>query len=599
MLLTGGEIVAEYLIREGVPYAVGVPGHGVLGLVDALRRRQDRIGAIQVRHEQSAVHLADGYFRASGQPLAVFTSIGPGAVNTAEGLATSYTDSIPVLVVTSGVHTNMMGRGVLQELERQRWADFSTMMRPLCKRVWEVPRVDLLPRVLANAFNVMLTGRPGPVLIDLPMDVQAGSADVELPEPMSRRPAARPSGDAGAIQQAAALLAKAERPVIFAGGGVLLSRAATELRQLAEKVGAAVVTTMTGKGAFPEDHPLYGWLTGVGGTPCGIELTCQAAVLLAVGVRFEDETCSSYVPGRAFAIPPTKLVHVDIDPFEIGKNYPVAVGIVGDAKAVLAGLRDAVPPGADYRDTPYYAEIQRLRTEWLAQQEAHCTTDLDPVTMPQFFWELRRFLDPNALLVTGAGTPPGHMMQCFTFTEPGTNITSGFSTMGYPLPAAIGAKLAAPERQVVAAVGDGDFMMTMQELAVAAQYEVPILVCVLNNMGWDSIRRLQRDYYGADKTYFTEFHDAQGQVYSPDFAHIAQGFGIWSERVTRPDEIAPALARWQGSGQPGLLEVRVNREDRPETGFVSTPAWWDVPVPTYLREKREAYEAIQQQETDL
>jgi acetolactate synthase-1/2/3 large subunit len=308
------------------------------------------------------------------------------------------------------------------------------------------------------------------------------------------------------------------------------------------------------------------------------------------------------VPGRAFNIPPTKLIHVDIDPFEIGKNYPVEVGIVGDAKAVLGGLLEALRadgPATDYREKPAYAEIQRLRREWLALQEAHCTSDLVPVTIPRFFWELRRFLAEDAIVVTGAGTPPAHMMQCFSFFQPRTNIAAGFSTMGYPLPAAIGAKLAAPERQVVAAVGDGDFLMTMQELAVAAQYDIPILVCVLNNMRWDSIRRLQRDLFGADKTYFTEFRDRQGSFYSPDYACIARGFGIWGERVSRPDGIRPALERWQASGQPGLLEVLVNLEDRPETGLLPTEAWWDVPVPAYLGERRDAYLKVQRQEKAL
>ena len=577
----------------------GVPGHGILGLVDALRARQDRIGAIQVRHEQSAVHLADGYFRASGKPLAVFTSIGPGAINTAEGLATSYTDSIPVLVITGSVHTNMLGRGVLQELERQHWADFPTMVRPLTKRVWQVPRVDLLPRVMANAFNAMLTGRPGPVLIDLPMDVQADSADVELPEPGTRRPTAEPEGDTEAVRQAAELLLQAERPVICVGGGVVLAGAYAELRQVAECLGAAVVSTMMAKDVLREDHPLYGWSTGVGGTPCGVALSNEADVLLAVGVRFEDETASSYVPGRAFSIPPTKLIQVDIDPFEIGKNYPVEVGIVGHAKAVLRQLLEALRASGgsqDYTAKPFYSHLQHLRRQWLQEQEAHCTSDLVPVTMPRFFWELRQYLAEDAIVVTGAGTPPGHMMQCFAFFEPHTNLTAGFSTMGYPVPAAIGAKLAMPTRQVVAPVGDGDFMMTMQELAVAAQYNVPILVCVLNNMRWDSIRRLQYSQYGVDKTYFTQFQDTQGQFYSPRFAEIAQGFGLWSERVSRPDELPSAFGRWEASGRPGLLEVMVNMEDRPETDFVATDAWWDVPVPNYLTDQRASYLHVRRNE---
>ncbi len=337
--LNGSEVIVEMLVREGIPFAIGIPGHGNLPLVDALRRRRDAIRVIMPRHEQAAVHMADGFFRACGRPLAVYTSIGAGAANTTLGLATAYVDSIPLLLLVGETHTYMRGVGVLQEIERQYWSDLPRSFDPVVKRSWRIDQARQLPRAVSQAFNTMLTGRPGPALLALPMDVQAESVALHaLPDPLMRRPHSLPSADQATIRQAAALLASAQRPVIVAGGGVMLSRAEEPLLRLAEHLGAAVVSTMQGKGSFPENHPLYGWHMGSNGTTCGNHLTTQADVLLAVGVRFADKATSSYRPGYAFSIPPSRLIHIDIDPFEIGKNYPADIGLVGDAGAVLRDL---------------------------------------------------------------------------------------------------------------------------------------------------------------------------------------------------------------------------------------------------------------------
>ncbi|RJP67112.1 MAG: thiamine pyrophosphate-binding protein, partial [Candidatus Abyssobacteria bacterium SURF_17] len=369
MKLTGGEIVVEYLIREKVPYAVGIPGHGCLGLVDALMKAKDKISVIQVRQEMSAVHLADGYYRISGKPLAVFTSIGPGAINTAIGLATAYVDSTAVLALTGDTHVHMFGRGVLQEIERTHSANFPRVLEPIVKRYWQAVSVEQLPHIMQRAFSQMLCGRRGPVLIDLPMDVQADSADVKIPSPRERKCTARVKPDPATVEEAVKLLASAKRPVILAGGGVVSAGAWNELRELAEYLGAAVVTTMMGKGSFPENHVLYGWHAGSKGTTVGNTLCSRADVLLAVGCRFADETTSSYRHGVSFSIPPTKLIHADIDAAEIGKNYPVEVGIVGDAKSVLADLLNAVisaSPKRGKKKDEYFREIQALRKKWLA-----------------------------------------------------------------------------------------------------------------------------------------------------------------------------------------------------------------------------------------
>ncbi|MDP3061852.1 MAG: thiamine pyrophosphate-binding protein [Chloroflexota bacterium] len=590
MRLTGSEIIVEHLIAEGVPYVAGIPGHGCLALFDALKRRQDKIRVIQVRHEQAAVHLADGYYRVKGEPLAVVTSIGPGAINTGVGLATSYVDSTAVLVVSGETHTYMFGRGVLQEIERANWADLSSVLAPLVKRYWKVTEVAQLMRVMPGAFNVMREGRPGPAFVSMPMNVQADDIDITMPVPATRKPFGRQQGDPVQIQCAAELLWKAKRPVILAGGGVNLSGAFEELRRVAEHIGAPAVTTLQSKGCFPEDHPLNGWHAGSKGTTCGNALTRSADVVLAVGCRFADETTSSYRQGVSFGIPPTRLVHIDIDSREIGKNYATEVGIVADAKAGLAQLLDALAehgPARDYRNSAYFRDVQRLQQEWAEAMRPGQTSERVPVTVSRFFRELRQAMARDGVLVTSSGHAQATMLE-FPFYEPRTNITTGgFSTMGFSLPAALGAKLAAPDKQVVAVVGDGDFLMTCQELATAVQYQIPIVVVVLNNMGWHSIRDLQIAAYGQERAFSTDFVGVDGVSSSPDFAALGKAFGVHSERIQRPDEVQPAVKRALALGGPALVEVLVNRE-YPHSGSLVT-GWWDVPVPAYLEERRRKY----------
>lgn len=592
MRWTGGEVVVEALIQEGVPYVIGIPGHGNLALVDALFTRKERIRVLQVKQEMSAVHMADGYYRVTGNPLAVFTSIGPGAVNTAIGVATAYVDSTAVLVITGSTHTHMRGKGVLQEVERSHDANFPRMLEPVVKRYWRVDQVGQLPTIMQRAFNQMLTGRRGPVLIDLPMNVQADATDVELKDAIRREPQGRVLGDPDQIARAARLLVAARRPVILAGGGALTSGASEELTAIAEHLGAAMINSFQGKSVFPEDHPLYGWLAGSKGTTCGNRLTVGADVILAVGCRFADETTSSYKHGVSFAIPPTRLIHVDIDPTEIGKNYPVEVGIVGDAKAVasalLETLRDVIPK-RDMLHSDYFAEIQQLKRTWLKHVEGLQHSDREPVTISRALKEIRDVLDRDAVVATSSGNVQAQLLQEFPFYVPRTNLTTGgFSTMGFALPAALGAQLALPDRAVVAIVGDGDFMMTMQELSTAVQLDLPVVTVIANNMAWMAIQDLQMGAFGEDRAFATEFLDRKGNVYSPDFKAIAEAFGCYAEKVSKPGEVGPALQRALRTGRPAVIEVLVNRE-YPYSG---SPAmgWWDVPVPAYLKDKRAAYE---------
>ncbi len=595
MFLTGGQIVARTLTAFGVPWVAGIPGHGCLGLVDAFMEQKESLPLYLVRHEQSAAHMADGFYRVAGRPAAVFTSIGPGALNLAVGLGTAYVDSTALLAFTGETHTYMFGRGVLQELERVRTADSLRVLEPVSKFAGLAGRVDQLPHLLRRAHLAMYTGRPGPAVIALPMDTQAEAIDCTLEETAPTLPPP-PRPDASSLKKAAALLGKAKRPVILAGGGVLRSRASNALVALAERLGAAVITTLAGKSSFPEDHLLYAWHAGSKGTACGNALASSADVLLALGCRFADETTSSYRRGVSFSIPETRLIHADIDPAEMGKNYPVSAALLGDAGAVLEGLLDELgPAGIDYRDLPYTAEIVKRRSDWLAGLAPFRSDDLVPVTVSRALDEIRQVLPRNAYLVTSSGHSQAQILQEFPFYEPGTLVTTGgFSTMGFALPAALGVKLACPNLPVVAVTGDGDFLMTAQEMATAVQYGLDIIVMLLNNRGFLSIRDLQIDVYGPDRVYATEFTAAAGESVTPDFVSLARSFGFEAESVSRPGEVGPALRRALDAGGPRLVEVQVNMR-HPYSGGTAA-GWWDVPVPPYLKERRKAYEKARKEE---
>jgi acetolactate synthase-1/2/3 large subunit len=593
---TGGEIISKYLIKEGVKHVIGIAGHGNLPLVDAFFRDKDKINLIQPKQEMSGVHLAVGYYRVTGQPLCVFTSIGPGAINTAIGIADAYVDSFPCLVITGDTHVHMRGKGVLQEIERKKDSSMPKILEPIVKRSFEVDTVGQLPSIMQRAFNQMLTGRQGPVVIDLPMDVQASAIETEIPEPSERRSAGRIRGDPELIKKAVHIIKVSKRPVLFIGGGAISSNASEEVKILAEKIGAAIVVTMMGKDIVDNSHPLYCWSAGSKGTTVGLNMTSNADVILAIGCRFADETASSYKDGVSFSIPPTKLIHIDIDPHEIGKNYPVSVGIVGDAKACLIQILEELSDYSNnYETSEYFKEIQEEKKTWFKFLENHRYEDKIPVTISTVLKEIRTFFDKDAIIVTSSGNVQAQMLQEFEFYKPKTCLTAGgFSTMGYSVPAAIGAKLGVidvgnPHQQVVALVGDGDFMMTISELSMAVQLGLEnIFFVVLNNHGWIAIKDLQQAAFGEDRGYGTAFEDKDRNTYSPDYSQIGKAFGCYAEQISKKEEIIPSLERAAKSRKPAVIEIKVQRE-YPYTGSPAA-GWWDVPIPEYLTEKRKQYE---------
>jgi acetolactate synthase-1/2/3 large subunit len=588
MKLTGSQVIARALKEYGVQYVAGIPGHGAWNMIDALLETGSEIPFLQVMHEQSAVHMADGYYRASGRPMAALTSIGPGATNTVVGLATSYVDSTALFLVTGAPSTHMRGHGVMQEIERYQTNHFSRITETVTKRHWDVTRVEELPFVMHRAFNTMLSGRPGPVHLEVPMDVQADAADVEIHPLVERMGIGRMRADPAAIEAAAALLLSARRPVIVAGGGAISADASRELTRLAERVGAAVVTTWNGKGAIPEDHLLNAWSVGQTGTTCGNQLAASADVVVSVGCRFTDWSASSWRKGVSFSFPPGKLVHIDIDPFEIGKNYPTAVGVVADAKSALTDLLDAISDEQSRRalgrHEAYHDEVQRLKQEWETQLATRRDNRSVPFTSQRPLGALRTVMERNGIVVVGSGNTQGAVKQTFPVYEPRTHITSGsFSPMGWALPAALGAKLACPEQQVACIVGDGDFLMSMQEMATAVMRSIPIVIMVQNNSGYMSIRGGQRKITG--RHVGSEFNQPNGGPYSPDYTAIAKNFGLDAWRVDADADLEPTLRRAFACGGPALVEVTTARD----AAGPFVPGWWDFPIPAYYSEGHEEY----------
>jgi acetolactate synthase-1/2/3 large subunit len=575
----GAHAIADYFRKAGIKYVFGIPGHGNAAFVDVLKDYSPDVEFVAVKHEQWGGHMADGYFRANRKvPAVVTTSVGPGATNLATALATAYVDSSSFIAVTGQVQTYLFGRGIFQEIERQNWVDYVNAMKHLTKRAWLVSSASQLPRVLYDAHKTAVSGRPGPVLIDVPMDVQVERMEAKSVSFGSTRfPHERVRPDARAITEAARLLVSAERPLILIGGGVAMAGASDELIQTAEFLGAPVVCSFRGdaKGGFPENHELYAFHPGNIGNPVANKLATEADVILAVGVTFSDETTSSYSPGVSFNIPPTKLIHMDIDPHEIGKNYLVEVGIVADAKAGLSDLNNALREmGKRQKDTPYLKRLKEMKAGW--EKEMDELRRSNPMGIPNVVKLLRSSLPEDAIVSVSAGLPQEIMSQLWATNHPNTFISSGgFSTMGFALPAAMGAKLAKPRQTVVAVEGDGSFLMNSVELLTAVQLDLPVTTVVLNNYGWISIRDLQmRNFEG--RLIGTEFKKIKdGSSAAPDFEKLVKAYGAEYARAEKPEEIGRVLREAVRLEVPSVVEIPVENKF-PNSG-TKAYGFWDLP----------------------
>lgn len=600
MKLTGGEVVARSLKEYGVEYVAGVPGHGIWSLFDAFMQEGSSIPFIQVMHEQSAVHMADGYWRASGRPMACSTSVGPGATNTIIGLATAYTDSTALFYVSGSPQTYMHGHGTMQEIERQQDNAFLRITEQVTKRAWAANSVKTLPTIMHRAFNEMLTGRPGPVHVEVPMDVQVEAAEVTIHPLDKRMPIGVAHPDPRAVEAAVKLLLAAERPVIVAGGGAITANASAELTRLAEKIGAAVSITWNGKGAMSEDHALFVGAVGQTGTTCGNAITASADVVISVGCRFTDWSASSYAKGVSFSIPPGKLIHIDLDPREIGKTYPTEVGIVADAKialeAILSMLSEADSRKALGKREKFLADVAKAKADWRAQVGPREESRETPFTSQRPLMALRKVLARDGIVVVGSGNTQGSVKQSFPVYEPRTHLTSGsFSPMGWAVPAAMGAKLACPDKQVVAIVGDGDFMMSLPEMGCAAMNGINVVFLVLNNQGYMSIRGGQRKFMGRHVASEFNHHAGNGQPYSADITATARAFGLEAWKVEKDEDLEKSIKAALECGGPALVEVIVSRD---AAGPFAT-GWWDFPSPAYYEKEQAGYAEMRAKEQHL
>ncbi|MCZ8187635.1 MAG: thiamine pyrophosphate-binding protein [Beijerinckiaceae bacterium] len=592
---TVGHILGKALKAYGVPYITGLPGHGNWNLLDAFNDKGSDIPVIQTMHEQAAVHIADAHYRVTGQPIAACTSIGPGAANAVMGLANAHCDSTALLLITGSASTHMRGHGVMQELDRENVPDFLQVTRPITKRAFDVIRADHMPFVLHRAWNAMVTGRPGPVHIEIPMDVQVAETDIDVAELSKRIPVGKVRADAKAIEAAVKLLLSAKRPCIVAGGGVITANASAALRSLAEKLGIPVVFTWNGKSSLPEDHPMNAGTVGWPGSLTGNTMASRADVVMSLGCRFTDWSASSWRKGVSFSIPDSKLIHVDIDPREIGKNYPAEVGIVGDIGLVLEDMLAEISPAqaktALGSRAIYHDELARLWAEWDVIQKPRRNHNKIPTTMLTALKELRKALPRHGIVTVGSGHPQSSVKQDFPIYEPRTHITPGsYSPMGFALPAAIGAKLAKRDTPVVCIIGDGDFMMCMQELATCVAYNIPVVFLVLNNSGFISIRDGQNALMG--RNIISEFqHRGNGEPYSVDFVNLARSFGFdFGKRIEAVADIAPTIAKALAANIPALIEVPITRDV--SIAASNVVGWWDFPpVPTAPEAVRNDYAA--------
>ncbi|HUK80550.1 MAG TPA: thiamine pyrophosphate-binding protein [Nitrososphaerales archaeon] len=575
----GAQLVVEFLKKSGVKYLFGIPGHGNVSIFDAAREMAPDLTVVPVKHEQWGGHMADGYFRANRKvPAAVSTSVGPGATNLATALTTAYVDSSTFLALTGQIQTYLFGRGIFQEIERQHWIDYANAMQHLVKGSWTVTSAVQLPRVMTEAMRTALGGRPGPVLVDIPMDVQVERTDALVPNLSKFLARGRIRPDSEKVVGAAKLLLGAERPLLLVGGGVVMSDASKEAVAVAEFIGAPALCTFRGdsKGGFPEDHELYGFHPGNIGNAVSNEVAKRADVIIAVGVTFSDETTSSYVPGVTFRIPPTKLIHIDIDPHEIGKNYQTEIGIVADAKAAMVDLLAALKSGRKKGGpgtAPWVKRFRELKVRWEAEMER--LRKESPMGIPNVVAMLRGKLPKSTIVTVSAGLPQEIMSQQWIAYSPRTFISSGgYSTMGFALPAGIGARLAQPKVPVVAVEGDGSFMMNSVELSTAVQLQVPLLVVILNNKGWVSIRDLQiRSFKG--RLVGTEFMRKDGSAYEVDFEKLARAYGAEYSLAASPSELSSQVTDALSSSGVTVLEAEVERKF-PKSG-TSAFGYWDIP----------------------
>jgi acetolactate synthase-1/2/3 large subunit len=566
--LNGAEIITEHLVREKVPYAVGLCGHGDLGLLDALAARSGEIQTISVHHESVAGFIADAYYRVRRQPLAAFASCGPGAANLLVSLGSALMDSSALLAITGNVPTTQFNRSPFQELGYHYQADFPSAARPYVKRGYQATRAAQLPLMMRQAFATMTGGRPGPVHLDVPLDVFTEDTTAEPADPALWRGgvSGRTAAAADEIDAALRLLLSARRPVIVAGHGLAGENAAHDLLELATAAGVPFATSPLGKDLAAPGSPLYAGVTGRNGTYPANRAARGADVILALGTIFDDRSTSSWLSGYTYAIPPARLIHVDADPAVIGRNYPAALGVAASPAEVLRQLIAAL--AARHQDADGHADDRRRwRADidgWRAEWERHVAPGRSSAAIPigpaRVLADLRAALPADGILLSDVGAHHNWIVQEWPANGPGTLLQSwGFAAMGFGVAGALGARLAAPGRPVAAVVGDGGFLMLPSVIATAVEYDLPAVWLVWNNGGFISIRDQQRGYFKPERDLATTFrYEKTGKPYSADYAAMARAMGAEGFRADDPGSLRDVLTAAFESGRPTVVDVAVD-----------------------------------------
>jgi acetolactate synthase-1/2/3 large subunit len=558
--------LVDYLVQLDVEVIFGLTGHTVIAFLDALGHNK-KIRYISTRHEQVAAHAADGYARASGRPGVVMTHLGPGLTNAVTGVANAALDSIPMVVIAGDVPSYYFGRHPHQEVNLHMDGDQYEIYRPFCKRIYRVDRVIDFPRIVERAFHLAQTGRPGPVLIDVPMDMFSADLPVgafnKTPAPM-----VKPTIDPETAKRVAQAIADAERPILYVGGGVQGAHASDELTALAEALEVPVAHTLMGKGSMSDRHPLLLGMTGFWGTPVANEMCRNADLIVAIGTRLAEANSSSWDSRYTFAIPPTRLIHIDIDPAEIGRNFPTELGIIADAKNAL-GMISAAAKGLPHaKRTNLREKIAKGRAEFSSNWAEQWKSDQYPLRPERILSEVRKALPENGILVTDVGWNKNGVAQQFPITIPGTFITpSGLATMGFGPSAALGVKIAQPERAVLALVGDGAFSAQMSVVATAMEAEIPVVWVVMDNAAFGTIAGLSKAHYGWA---FGNLFESEGKEYRVAYADVARACGAQGILIRQASELGPALREAFASALPTVIQVPMENIPTP------TPGYWNI-----------------------
>jgi acetolactate synthase-1/2/3 large subunit len=543
--MKGGEAIIKSLQDHGVDVVFGYPGGVLLPLYDVIY--DSDLKHILVRHEQCAAHAADGYARASGKVGVCIGTSGPGATNLVTGIATAYMDSSPIIAIAGQVGTSLIGNDAFQEV------DTLGITMPITKHNFQAMKADEIPGMIKTGFYIAGTGRPGPVVLDLPKDVQEEEFDyktdlkIDLP---GYKPTTK--GHPLQIKKAAKLILESKKPVILAGGGVISSKSSTELIKLSELINAPVTTTLMGKGSFPEDHKLSLGMLGMHGRKVANIVVDECDCLIAIGCRFSDRTTGNVEEFASKA----KIIHIDVDPAEIGKNVDVDVPIVGDAKNTLTSLIRNIT------NIKIRAENLNNTNKWaeyISDFKNNCMPRLSfedvPLKPQQVIKEIMESIDDDTIVTTDVGQNQMWMAHYFTSKIPRTFLSSGgLGTMGFGFPAAMGAKVALPETDVVAVCGDGGFLMVCQELATIKEYDIPVVVCVLDNRYLGMVAQWQKLFYN-ERISETRLGDV------PDFVKLAEAFGVKGERVERPGEMKETVKNALKSGEPTLIDVIIDPDE--------------------------------------